>query len=123
MAENEVKWMPHEGREEEKERRRYPEYGEEREGKRWYDREYGSGRDCMTDQYIMHVIQPGNTFFCLSKAYGVPVDEIIKANPCAVPENLQIGQIVKIPCMMHRPKEDHKGGHHMKDPEYYSKKK
>ncbi|MBC7344033.1 MAG: LysM peptidoglycan-binding domain-containing protein [Clostridia bacterium] len=60
-------------------------------------------------RYIFHVVQQGDTFFNLARRYGVDVNEIIQLNPCAVPENLQIGQIVIIPCPR-RPRRDDPAG-------------
>lgn len=47
---------------------------------------------------IHHVIQKDDTFYNLAQRYGVSVNDIIDLNPCADPQNLQIGQIVRIPC-------------------------
>jgi len=45
-----------------------------------------------------HTIVAGDTFWALSQKYGVPLDSILAANPGVIPEQLQIGQVVKIPC-------------------------
>jgi g-D-glutamyl-meso-diaminopimelate peptidase len=68
--------------------------------------------DRIFQRYILHVIQPGDNFFNLAQRYCVDVDAIVMLNPCADPDNLQIGQIVIIPCPR-RPRRD--------DPDYYSK--
>lgn len=47
--------------------------------------------------YILYTIKAGDTFYKLSLAYGVSVDEIIAANPGVDPYQLRIGQQIKIP--------------------------
>ena len=44
-----------------------------------------------------HKVQPGDTWYKLSKDYGVSVQEIQRANPGVDPYSLQIGQGIKIP--------------------------
>ncbi|UJR24232.1 hypothetical protein I4U23_027199 [Adineta vaga] len=44
-----------------------------------------------------HIIVAGDTFWRLSQVYGCTLAEILAANPGVVPEQLQIGQIVRIP--------------------------
>jgi LysM repeat protein len=44
-----------------------------------------------------HTIVAGDTFWRLSQVYGCTLDEILAANPGVVPEQLHIGQIVRIP--------------------------
>lgn len=44
-----------------------------------------------------YIIRQGDTFYKLSKQFGVSVDSIIAANPGVNPNNLQIGQRVCIP--------------------------
>lgn len=46
---------------------------------------------------FLYRIQAGDTFFGLAKRYGLPVQEIIAANPGADPNNLQIGAEICIP--------------------------
>ncbi|MDT8393612.1 MAG: LysM peptidoglycan-binding domain-containing protein [Bacteroidales bacterium] len=46
--------------------------------------------------YYMHIIEQGQTLYSLSKAYDVPVDELIFENPDAA-NTLSIGQILQIP--------------------------
>ncbi len=65
----------------------------------YYDPGYGcSDYSHFFRRYILHVIQKGDTFYNLGQRYGVPVEKILDLNPCAEPKNLQIGQIVIIPC-------------------------
>jgi LysM repeat protein len=45
-----------------------------------------------------HTIQAGDTFWKLSQANGFSVDAIKAANPGVVPERLQVGQVVNLPC-------------------------
>lgn len=45
-----------------------------------------------------HTIQPGDTFWGISQAKGFPVNAILAANPGVVPETLQIGQRINLPC-------------------------
>lgn len=47
--------------------------------------------------YILHTIKSGDTLYKLSQLYGVSVNSIIAANPGVDPNNLQIGQNIKIP--------------------------
>ncbi|MBC7345868.1 MAG: LysM peptidoglycan-binding domain-containing protein [Clostridia bacterium] len=67
----------------------------------------------MFRRFILHVIQRDDTFFNLARRYGVDVNEIVRLNPCADPENLQVGQIVVIPCPR-RPRRD--------DPDFFEAK-
>jgi LysM repeat protein/ABC-type branched-subunit amino acid transport system substrate-binding protein len=50
------------------------------------------------DGYLIHIVAAGETLFGISRKWGVPVQQIIQANP-NVPnfENLQIGQELRIP--------------------------
>lgn len=45
-----------------------------------------------------HVVQPGDTIWKLAMKYHVSVDNILAANPCIDPYNLQIGSTLVIPC-------------------------
>lgn len=45
----------------------------------------------------IHVIQPGQTLFGLSQAYGVPIDTIASANDISAADPLVVGQAVVIP--------------------------
>lgn len=49
---------------------------------------------------IPHAIQPGETYYSLAQIYGVPVNDIIMANPGIDPNNLQVGQVI---CLPYRP--------------------
>ncbi|HHU07585.1 MAG TPA: LysM peptidoglycan-binding domain-containing protein [Clostridiaceae bacterium] len=47
---------------------------------------------------IRHVVTAGQSLYSLSRGYGVPLNQIIQANPdIANPNMLQIGQVVNIP--------------------------
>lgn len=65
-----------------------------------YGQDYDHGCGPMPPMHhaIHHVIQRGDTFYNLSRAYHVPMESIVEMNPCADPDNLQVGQIVMIPC-------------------------
>lgn len=62
--------------------------------------------DYLFRRVFFHVIQRDDTFYSLARRYGVDVDDIIRLNPCADPENLQVGQIVAIPCPRRPRRED-----------------
>ncbi len=47
--------------------------------------------------YVLYTIKAGDTFYKLSLAFGVSLNEIIAANPGVDPYQLRIGQQVKIP--------------------------
>ncbi|MCH8318097.1 MAG: LysM peptidoglycan-binding domain-containing protein [Bacteroidetes bacterium] len=46
--------------------------------------------------YILHKVEPKETFYGLSKRYGVSVEEIKQANP-EVEQGLKIAQVIRIP--------------------------
>jgi peptidoglycan DL-endopeptidase LytF len=46
---------------------------------------------------IQHVVEEGDTFWKLSKAYGINIQNIVDANPGINPQNLQIGSTLCIP--------------------------
>ncbi|KHF33574.1 putative peptidoglycan endopeptidase LytE precursor [Paenibacillus sp. P1XP2] len=46
----------------------------------------------------IHIVKSGDTLYELSKKYDIPLEKIIDANPqIADPNQLQVGQKVKIP--------------------------
>ena len=47
--------------------------------------------------YMDHTIQPGDTFWGLSRRYGKTASEIMAANPGVDPYQLEIGQKIRIP--------------------------
>ncbi|SFR04333.1 DUF3794 and LysM peptidoglycan-binding domain-containing protein [Desulfoscipio geothermicus] len=49
-------------------------------------------------EIISYTIKPGDTFFTLAQKYGTTVNQIQKANPGVDPNNLKVGQVIKIPC-------------------------
>jgi len=42
-------------------------------------------------------IRPGDTYFGISRQFGVSIDALIRANPGVNPDNLQVGQIICVP--------------------------
>lgn len=42
-------------------------------------------------------IRPGDTYFSISRQFGVSIDALIRANPGVNPDNLQVGQIICVP--------------------------
>lgn len=46
-----------------------------------------------------YTIKAGETFRDVAQAKGFTVDAILAANPGVVPEKLQVGQVVKLPCL------------------------
>lgn len=59
--------------------------------------------DCVPDgpgapSIRFYIIQPGDTFWKLAQRYGTTVEAIVALNPGLDPQNLQIGQMVRIPC-------------------------
>lgn len=46
---------------------------------------------------VRYILDEGQTLFSISQAYGVPLDELIKANPGLNPLNLRPGDTVMIP--------------------------
>ena len=49
-----------------------------------------------TQTYYVHIVQPGQTLYSISRAYGVGQSEIAAANPDIYTE-LKAGQALKIP--------------------------
>lgn len=47
---------------------------------------------------IVYTIKSGDTFYSIAKAHGIDVNAVIKANPNVDPNNLQIGQVICLPC-------------------------
>ena len=45
----------------------------------------------------VHVVQPGDTLWKISRLYGVSIDQIIRANNIAHPDVLEAGQVLIIP--------------------------
>ena len=46
--------------------------------------------------YILHLVDPKETLFGISRRYGAPVNEIVSAND-ALKQGLKIGQTIKVP--------------------------
>jgi LysM repeat protein len=44
-----------------------------------------------------YTVQPGDTFWLLSRRYGVPVENIIRANNASPSTVLYVGQVIKLP--------------------------
>ncbi|MGB9904168.1 MAG: DUF3794 and LysM peptidoglycan-binding domain-containing protein [Desulfotomaculales bacterium] len=53
---------------------------------------------CPPGEVITYTIQPGDTFFNLAQRFNTSVEAIIQANPGVNPNNLQVGQVINIPC-------------------------
>lgn len=53
---------------------------------------------CPPGEIIRYTVQPGDTFFLLAQRYGTTVEVIREANPGVDPGNLQVGQVINIPC-------------------------
>jgi hypothetical protein len=54
---------------------------------------------CVPGEIIRYTIQAGDTFYLLAQKYGTTVEAIKQANPGVNPEQLQVGQIINIPCL------------------------
>lgn len=50
---------------------------------------------------IYYVIKEGDTLYSISRSYNVPLDAIIMANPFVNVYNLQIGEVICLPCVPH----------------------
>ncbi|MEM4326302.1 MAG: LysM peptidoglycan-binding domain-containing protein [Candidatus Pacearchaeota archaeon] len=50
--------------------------------------------------YVLHKVEPKETFYSISKKYSVKIDDIKHANP-ECNENLKIGQIIRVPYYKH----------------------
>lgn len=48
-------------------------------------------------EYYFHAVQQGQTLFSISRAYGISLEEVRKANPEILGDNIGFGQIVRIP--------------------------
>ncbi|WP_418790331.1 LysM peptidoglycan-binding domain-containing protein [Phosphitispora sp. TUW77] len=46
---------------------------------------------------VYWIIEPGDTFWTISRALNIPLEEILKANPGIDPYNLQIGSKICVP--------------------------
>lgn len=46
---------------------------------------------------FLYTIKAGDTYYKLSRQFGVSIDAIIRANPGVNPDRLQIGQVICIP--------------------------
>jgi len=46
---------------------------------------------------FVYVIKPGDNLWLLSQRFGVPINEVLAANPHINPNNLYVGQIIHIP--------------------------
>ncbi len=60
-----------------------------------------------TEKYVYHEIEKGQTLFFISQTYNVSPEEIENLNPELEVDNLQIGEVVKVP--RHRPTLARKG--------------
>nr|WP_321409548.1 LysM peptidoglycan-binding domain-containing protein [uncultured Carboxylicivirga sp.] len=55
--------------------------------------------------YILHVVQPKETMYALSKKYDVAIGEIIKSNPALKSGVLEIGSSIRIPKKLEQPQQ------------------
>ncbi|MGB9802907.1 SPOCS domain-containing protein [Desulfofundulus sp.] len=53
---------------------------------------------CPPGETIDYVVQPGDTFWKIAQKFGTTVSAIENANPCKDPQNLQPGDVIKVPC-------------------------
>lgn len=56
-------------------------------------------------KFYLHVVEPGNTLYGISKKYELTVDEIIDANPVVKNEGLKVNQTLLIPVTRDNKKE------------------
>jgi len=49
-----------------------------------------------TNEQKRHIVEKGENFWVIAKGYGIPVSDLVKANPQIVPERLQIGQQISL---------------------------
>lgn len=49
------------------------------------------------DQYVYHSIQPGQTFFSISRQYQVDVNDLRAANPGVSQDDLKVGYMLRVP--------------------------
>jgi len=53
---------------------------------------------CVPGETIQYTIVAGDTLFVLARKYGTTMEAIMQANPGISPDNLQVGQVISIPC-------------------------
>ncbi|NHM26630.1 DUF3794 domain-containing protein [Desulfofundulus sp. TPOSR] len=53
---------------------------------------------CPPGQTIDYVVQPGDTYWKIAQQFGTTVKAIEEANPNKDPQNLQPGDVIKVPC-------------------------
>ncbi len=54
--------------------------------------------ECPVGEIIDYTIKSGDTLFELAQRYSTTVARILELNPGINPQNLQVGQVIKIPC-------------------------
>lgn len=54
--------------------------------------------ECTPGEIIEYTIKSGDTLFELAQRYSTTVNQIKKHNPGLNPDNLRVGQVIKIPC-------------------------
>ena len=54
---------------------------------------------CKPGEMTYYTIKSGDTFYKLANRYNIPLQSLLDANPSVNPNNLQVGQVVKIPCV------------------------
>ncbi|MCF8010133.1 MAG: DUF3794 domain-containing protein [Clostridiales bacterium] len=53
---------------------------------------------CPPGETVEYTIKSGDTFYKIARQYSTTVDAIKRANPGVNPNNLQVGQTIKVPC-------------------------
>jgi len=46
---------------------------------------------------VYWIVEPGDTFWKISRTLNIPLEDIVKANPSVDPYNLQVGSKVCVP--------------------------
>lgn len=57
-----------------------------------------SEEECTVGEVIHYTVKPGDTLFAIAQKYNTSVNQILKINPGLNPDNLQVGQVIKVPC-------------------------
>lgn len=57
----------------------------------------GSQRAIEAEDFLYHTIQPGQTFYSISRQYQVDIDKLRNANPGMSQDDLKVGYLIKVP--------------------------
>ncbi|MGB3180158.1 MAG: LysM peptidoglycan-binding domain-containing protein [Cyclobacteriaceae bacterium] len=60
--------------------------------------------------FIVHEVDAGETLFSISRRYNVPLRDVVIANP-ASESGLQIGQVLRVPYVVNKPKDPTRATH------------